>query len=83
MVPDCQIMRHLLTFQLCSFAVLVPHFLVWHIFLLDRCGSIMTNLPAALPDECDSFSQIETVWPRMLEEYETVRRKNLFVTVSV
>ncbi|KAF8311565.1 hypothetical protein DL93DRAFT_2208478 [Clavulina sp. PMI_390] len=42
----------------------------WHIFLLDRCGSIMTNLPAALPDECDSFSQIETVWPRTLEEYE-------------
>ena len=42
----------------------------WHIFLLDRCGSVMTNLPAALPDECDSFSQIETVWPRTLEEYE-------------
>jgi len=42
----------------------------WHVFLLDRCGSIMTNLPAALPDECDSFSQIETVWPRTLEEYE-------------
>ncbi|KAF9521163.1 hypothetical protein BS47DRAFT_1357085 [Hydnum rufescens UP504] len=42
----------------------------WHVFLLDRCGSIMTNLPAALPDECDSFSQIETVWPRTLEEYQ-------------
>lgn len=55
-----------------SIFILFP-FLVWHIFLLDRCGSIMTNLPAALPDECDSFSQIETVWPRMLEEYETVR----------
>jgi hypothetical protein len=33
----------------------------------------MTNLPAALPDECDSFSQIETVWPRTLDEYERVR----------
>lgn len=32
----------------------------------------MTNLPTALPDECDSFSQIETVWPRTLEEYENV-----------
>jgi len=26
----------------------------------------MTNLPAVLPDECDS-----TVWPRTLEEYES------------
>lgn len=43
----------------------------WHVFLLDKVGSIITNLPAALPDECDSFSQVETVWPRLLEEYET------------
>jgi hypothetical protein len=42
----------------------------WHVFLLDRCGSVITNLPAALPDECDPFSQIETVWPRSLHEFE-------------
>ena len=57
--------------------------LVWHIFLLDRCGSIMTNLPAALPDECDSFSQIETVWPRTLEEYECVRMTISGITASL
>lgn len=44
----------------------------WGIFLLDKCGSVVTNLPAALPDETDSFSQVETVWPRTLEEFDQV-----------
>lgn len=42
----------------------------------------MTNLPAALPDECDSFSQIETVWPRTLDEYERVRFPISFISIS-
>lgn len=67
-LPFCHFIRcRWLTFLILNHAV-------WHIFLLDRCGSIMTNLPTALPDECDSFSQIETVWPRTLEEYENVSR---------
>ena len=40
----------------------------WQVFNLDRFWSVATGLPSALTEE-----EIETVWPRCFDDYETVR----------
>ncbi|KAG8966870.1 hypothetical protein FRC03_011191 [Tulasnella sp. 419] len=43
----------------------------WTTYFLDKLGAAVTALPGSLPDEADPLTEIQTVWPRTIEEYQT------------
>lgn len=46
--------------------------LFWEVYTLDRCWSVALGSPCVLTDDEESGTQIDTPWPKEMEEYDQV-----------
>ena len=49
--------------------------LFWEVYILDRSWSVALESPCVLTDDSESDIQIDTPWPREMNEYEQVHQQ--------
>lgn len=51
----------------------------WHVFVLDRCWSVVLHKPVTIPHGSDGYASITMPWPQDMEEYVAVRLRYQWV----